>query len=63
MRNGPSAAVELYDLKTDGSEKTDLAAKHPDLVAKAVKLMADARTDHPDWPLRDRPPPKKTKKD
>ena len=53
MKNGPSAAVELYDLKADPGEKTDLAAKHPDLVAKAVKLMTDAREDHPDWPLRD----------
>jgi arylsulfatase A len=53
VKNGPSAAVELYDLKTDPGEKTDLAAKNPDVVAKAVKLMAGAREDHPDWPLRD----------
>lgn len=59
VKNGPSAAVELYDLRSDPGEKADLAAKHPDLVAKAVKLMADAHEDHPDWPLRDRPPPKK----
>jgi arylsulfatase A-like enzyme len=61
VRNGPSRPVELFDLKADPGETTDLAAKHPDLVAKAVKLMADARTDHPDWPLRDRPQPKKKK--
>jgi arylsulfatase A len=61
VRNGPSRPVELYDLKADAGEKTDLAAKHPDPVAKAVKLMADARTDHPDWPLRDRPAPRKKK--
>ena len=53
VKNGPAAAVELYDLKADPGEKTDLAAKHTDVVAKAVKLMADAREDHPDWPLRD----------
>lgn len=53
VKNGPSAAVELYDLKADPGEKTDLAAKNPDVVAKAVKLMAGAREDHPDWPLRD----------
>jgi arylsulfatase A-like enzyme len=61
VKNGPTSAVELYDLKADPSETIDLAAKHPDLVAKAVKLMADAREDHPDWPRRDRPPPKKKK--
>lgn len=53
VKNGPSAAVELYDLTTDPGEKTNLAAKNPDVVAKAVKLMAGAREDHPDWPLRD----------
>lgn len=53
VRKGPSAAVELYDLKADLGETTDLAAKNPDVVAMAVKLMAGARENHPDWPLRD----------
>ena len=53
VKNAPSAAVELYDLKADPGEKTDLAAKNPELVTKAVKLMAGAREEHPDWPLRD----------
>lgn len=53
VKNAPSAAVELYDLKVDPGEKADLAAKNPDLVAKAAKLMAAAHADHPDWPLRD----------
>jgi len=53
VKNGPSAAVELYDLKSDPGEKADLAAKNPDVVAKAAKLMAGAREDHPDWPLRE----------
>ncbi len=53
VRKGPSEAVEMYDLKADPGENTDLAAKNPDVVAKAVALMAGAREDHPDWPLRD----------
>lgn len=53
VRKGPSAAIELYDLKADPSEKTDLAAKNPDAVARATKLLTAAREDHPDWPLRD----------
>ncbi len=61
VQKGPSAAVELYDLKADPGEKTDLAAKQPEVVAKATKLMASARDEHPDWPLRDRPTPKKKK--
>ncbi|MCE9560970.1 MAG: arylsulfatase [Planctomycetes bacterium] len=53
VKAGPSAAVELYDLRADPGEKTDLATKNPDVVARAAKLMAGAREDHPDWPLRD----------
>lgn len=53
VKGGPSAAVELYDLNADPGEKTNLATKNPDIVAKAAKLMASAREDHPDWPLRD----------
>ncbi|MGL6074704.1 MAG: arylsulfatase [Fimbriiglobus sp.] len=59
VKNGPSAAIELYDLKNDVGEKIDLAAKNPELVAKATKLLAEARTEHPDWPLREKPVPKK----
>jgi arylsulfatase A len=55
VRNGPSAAIELYDLKTDPGETKDLAGQKPDLVARAEALMKAARTEDPSWPLRDRP--------
>jgi len=58
VRNGPSAAVELYDLEADPGERKDLAAERPDLVARARQLMAAAHTDHPDWPMRDKAPPR-----
>jgi arylsulfatase A-like enzyme len=58
VRNGPSAKVELYDLAKDAAETTDVAARHPDLVARAEALMAAARVDDPNWPMRDT---KKTK--
>lgn len=58
VKNGPSAKTELYDLKADAGEKTDLAADKPELVAKAEGIFKSARTEHPDWPLRDRPPGK-----
>lgn len=62
VRNGPSAPIELYDLKNDVGETTDLAASHPELVAKAKSLMQAARTDDPNWPMRDLPKhPKKVK--
>lgn len=53
VRNGPSAPIELYALKSDGGESHDLAAAKPELVAKAEALMKDARVDDPNWPLRD----------
>ncbi len=54
VRNGPSKPLELYDLKTDAAESKDLAKQKPELVAKAVELMAAARVDDPNWPLADR---------
>jgi arylsulfatase A-like enzyme len=61
VKNGPSAPMELYDLKKDAAETTDLAAGHPELVAKAESIMKAARTDDPNWPLRDKRPPKPRK--
>jgi len=54
VKNGPSAPVELYNLEDDPGERNNLAAKRPDLVAKAVALMKKARTADPNWPLRER---------
>lgn len=51
VKNGPNAAIELYDLKADPGEKTNLAAANPALVDKARDLMKSARTDDPNWPL------------
>jgi len=55
VRNGPKAPIELYDLKSDAGETKDLAAAHPDLVAKAERIMQEARVEDPNWPLRERP--------
>jgi arylsulfatase A len=59
VKNGPSAEIELYDLKADPGERTDLAAEKPDLVKKAAALLVSMREDHPDWPMKDRPRKKK----
>jgi arylsulfatase A len=55
VRNGPSQPIELYDLKTDAGELKNLAAQKPELIAHAEALMKSARTEDPNWPLRDRP--------
>ena len=53
VRNGPSKPIELYDLQNDAAESKNLSAQKPELVAKAESLMNAARTDDPNWPLRD----------
>ncbi|HUS07351.1 MAG TPA: arylsulfatase, partial [Bryobacteraceae bacterium] len=50
VRN-PGAALELYNLKTDISEKNNVAAAHPDVVARLAAIMQHDRTDSPDFPV------------
>ncbi|MBX2877963.1 MAG: arylsulfatase [Saprospiraceae bacterium] len=40
----PDAAVELYDLSTDVGETQNVAADHPEVVAKLTAIMQEART-------------------
>jgi arylsulfatase A len=50
--------LELYNLKTDPGEKTDVAEKNPEIVAKLEKYLKEARTESDRWPIK-RPPPGK----
>jgi len=47
----PNGPIELYNLKTDLGETTDLADKYPDVVAKIAQIMKTARTPSQNWPL------------
>lgn len=59
VRHGPWKAVrtrwgaplELYNLDTDLGEKKNVAAAHPDLVAKMAGFMESAHTDSEYWPV------------
>jgi arylsulfatase len=51
--------TELYDLAKDKSETTDVAAKHPDVVARLEKLMKEQHTPSADFPLPAIDPKKK----
>ena len=62
VRNEPSAAIELYDLNADSAESNNLAAKKPELVAKAATLLKSARVDDPNWPMAASAKAKPTKK-
>ncbi|MBI2478131.1 MAG: hypothetical protein HYV60_05640 [Planctomycetia bacterium] len=55
MRDAPSAPLELYDLAADPGEARDIAAQHPELVARIAEYLQTTREDSPNWPLLDPP--------
>jgi arylsulfatase A-like enzyme len=44
-----TAPLALYDLKSDVAEKTNVASRHPDIVAKIDAYLKTARLESPDW--------------
>jgi arylsulfatase A-like enzyme len=57
IRNGyRGAPIELYDLLTDLAEKNNVAHLHPEIVTKISNYLDTARTDSPDWPIRQTEP-------
>ena len=49
VRNGPNAVIELYDLAQDLGETTDVAAQHPDIVARIDAAMREAFSEDPHY--------------
>lgn len=39
LRKDPDAPLELYDLRIDAAETTDIAAQHPEIVARMLEIM------------------------
>ena len=57
LNPGPKAKVapggiELYDLAADPGETTDVAAKHPDVVAKLAAIMKEQHVKSDVFPIR-----------
>ncbi len=50
----PDSTLELYDLKTDIGETTNIAEKHPDVVAQLDEFMKSAYTPSPLWSFKRR---------
>lgn len=44
--------TELYDLTADPKEATDVAAKHPDVLATLEKLMGEQHAPNPVFPIK-----------
>jgi len=47
----PDGPIELYNLKKDVGETNNIAAQHPDIVAKIAKIMKTARTPSQHWKM------------
>lgn len=47
----PSAPVQLYHLEKDIAETTDVAAQHPDIVAKITAIMSAGRVPSAEFPM------------
>lgn len=45
------APIQLYDLTNDLGEKTDVAAQHPELVARIAELMRTEHVDNEFWKI------------
>ncbi len=51
VRLTPTSPTELYDLSTDVGEKRNVAARHPDIIARAEALFHSEHTPSRDWPI------------
>jgi len=51
FREQTNAPLQLYDLRSDPGETTDLAAAYPGLLDEAEAILADARTESVLFPL------------
>ncbi len=50
-QEAPRMEIELYNLKTDIAEQHDVAAEHPDIVAKLKQLMREQHTPSTVFPF------------
>jgi hypothetical protein len=55
VRPSPSTPIQLYDMRNDIAEKSNVAAEHPDVITKITEYLKTARTPSEHWPLRDGP--------
>lgn len=52
VRNKEGGALEIFNLREDIEEKNDLAAKHPEIVAKMEAIIKNAHTPSGIWPVK-----------
>lgn len=53
VRLEPNKPLELYKLRHDLGEQNNVAAEHPEIVARIETYLKNARTDSPQWPMKE----------
>ena len=53
VRHGADQPLELYDLEADLSERKDVSAENPEVVARFEAYLETARTESSLWPLEE----------
>jgi arylsulfatase A-like enzyme len=61
-RTALQGPLELYDLHSNPTEQSNVAAHHPDLVARIERIMAAQHVPNPNWEPVDKPSDGKKKK-
>ncbi len=51
LQEGRDAPVQLYNLETDPGETRDVAAEHPGIVRRILRIMDRAAVPHPRYPI------------
>jgi len=51
LKKNPQSPIALYNLAEDPKEETDLATKHPEVVAKIKGFMAEAHVESKLFPF------------
>ncbi len=52
VRLSPGGPLELYDLRKDPGETTNVGALYPKIEARILGYLATARSESPSWPLK-----------
>ncbi len=52
VRHGLTQPLELYDLNQDIAEKSNVAAEHPEIIAKITAYLTTCRTESAEFPSR-----------
>src|SRR5258706_11684243 len=60
VKKAPEGPIELYDLKSDVAESKNVAAAHPEIIARMAEIMRSGRTESVEFPLRAGQPPAAT---